>query len=133
MIDWDCTKKIRNIIHTLLASSGPEDIIYYRAFGSMMLLYYPLTFFWPFHRCKIISEHNTIEVRELLLDGEYTAAIRNFILGNLIIGQSDGIIGVTEEITRYWIKRLFYRYYPGLNDPERHHGGFGHAPEDPFV
>jgi glycosyltransferase involved in cell wall biosynthesis len=102
-------KKIRNIFGSLIASSGPDDIIYYRAFGSLMLLYFPLAFFKPFHRCKIISEHNTIEARELLLDGEYAAAIQNWLFGNLIIGQSNGIIGVTGEITRYWTKRLFYR------------------------
>jgi hypothetical protein len=105
-------KKIRNIISSLITSSGPGDVIYYRAFGSLKLSYFPLTFFRPFHRCKIISEHNTIEVKELLLDGEYASAILNYIFGNLIIGQSNGIIGVTEEITRYWTKRLFYRSIP---------------------
>jgi glycosyltransferase involved in cell wall biosynthesis len=110
-------KKIRKIFSSLIESSGPDDIIYYRAFGSLMLLYYPLTFFKPFHRCKIISEHNTIEARELLLDGEYTAAFLNWLFGNLIIGQSSGIIGVTEEITRYWTKRLFYRTIPHSTIP----------------
>ena len=110
-------KQIRNIISSLLVSSGPDDVIYYRAFGSMMLLYYPLTFFKPFHRCKIISEHNTIEYRELLLDGEYISALLNLLFGNLIIGQSDGIIGVTGEITRYWTKRLFYRSVPHRTIP----------------
>lgn len=110
-------KKIRNLFSSLIESSGPDDIIYYRAFGSLMLLYYPLTFFKPFHRCKIISEHNTIEARELLLDGEYLAAVQNWLFGNLIIGQSNGIIGVTEEITRYWTRRLFYQTIPYFTIP----------------
>jgi glycosyltransferase involved in cell wall biosynthesis len=110
-------KKIRNIISTLLTSSGPDDIFYYRAFGSMMFSYYPLAFLKPFHQCRIISEHNTIESRELYLDGQYVSAFLNIILGNLIIGQSDGIIGVTEEITRYWTKRLFYRSIPHCTIP----------------
>ena len=110
-------KKIRNIISTLLTSSGPDDIFYYRAFGSMMFSYFPLAFFKPLHRCKIISEHNTIESRELYLDGQYVSSFLNSILGNLIIGQSDGIIGVTEEITRHWTKRLFYRTIPHCTIP----------------
>jgi glycosyltransferase involved in cell wall biosynthesis len=110
-------KQIRNIISSLLASSGPDDVIYYRAFGSLKLSYFPITFFRPFHRCKILSEHNTIEYRELLLDGEYIPAFLNLFFGNLIIGQSNGIIGVTGEITRYWTKRLFYRSVPHCTSP----------------
>ena len=37
--------------------------------------------------------------------------------GNIIIGQSDGIIGVTDEITTFWAKRLFYRKIPRTTIP----------------
>ncbi len=110
-------KKIRNILSTIITSSGPDDIFYYRAFGSLMFSYYPLAFFRPFHRCKIISEHNTIESRELSLDKQYVSAVLNILLGNLIIGQSDGIVGVTREITRHWTQRLFYRSIPHCTIP----------------
>jgi glycosyltransferase involved in cell wall biosynthesis len=109
--------EIRHIISDQITSLGPGDILYYRAFGSMMLSYFPLTFLRPFRKCRIISEHNSIEVRELRLEGNYLAVIRNLIAGNFIIGQSDGIVGVTEEITRYWTRRFFYRAIPHVTIP----------------
>jgi glycosyltransferase involved in cell wall biosynthesis len=110
-------KKIRSIISDIITSLDHSDILYYRAFGSLMLSYLPVTFFRPFRRCKIISEHNSIECRELLLEGSYGSVIQNVVLGNFIIGQSDGIVGVTEEITSYWKRRLFYRTLPHITIP----------------
>ncbi|HUW86383.1 MAG TPA: glycosyltransferase [Methanoregula sp.] len=110
-------KKIRTIISDIITTMDKSDILYYRAFGSLMLSYIPITFFRPFRRCRIISEHNSIEFRELLLEGSYGAVIRNLVLGNFIIGQSDGIVGVTEEITSYWKRRLFYRAIPHVTIP----------------
>ena len=110
-------KKIRTIISDIITTMDKNDILYYRAFGSLMLSYIPITFFRPFRRCRIISEHNSIEFRELLLEGSYGAVIRNLVLGNFIIGQSDGIVGVTEEITSYWKRRLFYRAIPHVTIP----------------
>ena len=110
-------KKIRSLISDIISSLDHNDILYYRAFGSLMLSYLPITFFRPFRRCKLLSEHNSIEWRELLLEGSYRSMIQNLVLGNFIIGQSDGIIGVTEEITRYWKHRLFYRNIPHVTIP----------------
>ena len=110
-------KHIRKIISDQISSLGAGDILYYRAFGSLMLSYLPHTFFRPFRKCSLISEHNSIESRELLLEGNYLAVIKNLIAGNFIIGQSDGIVGVTEEITRYWERRLFYRAIPHITIP----------------
>ena len=110
-------KKIRTIISDIITTMDKSDILYYRAFGSLMLSYIPITFFRPFRRCRIISEHNSIEFRELLLEGSYGSVIRNLVLGNFIIGQSDGIVGVTEEITSYWKRRLFYRAIPHVTIP----------------
>ena len=110
-------KKIRSVISDIITSLDHGDILYYRAFGSLMLSYLPVTFFRPFRRCRIISEHNSIEYRELLLEGSYGSVIKNLVLGNFIIGQSDGIVGVTEEITRYWTRRFFYRNLPHSTIP----------------
>jgi glycosyltransferase involved in cell wall biosynthesis len=110
-------KKIRSVISDIITSLDQGDILYYRAFGSLMLSYLPATFFRPFRRCRIISEHNSIEFRELLLDGSYGSVIQNIVLGNFIIGQSDGIVGVTDEITDYWTRRFFYRTLPHITIP----------------
>lgn len=110
-------QKIRALISEIITSLGQTDILYYRAFGSVMLSYLPRTFFRPFRQCRVVSEHNSIEWRELLLEGSYRAVIQNIVLGNLIIGQSDGIIGVTEEISRHWQRRLFYRNIPCATIP----------------
>ena len=110
-------RKIRTIISDIIKSLNADDIFYYRAFGSLMFSYYPVTFFRPWRKCKIISEHNSIEIKEALLYKNYISVFQNLAFGNCIIGQSEGIIGVTEEITRYWTGRLFYRKIPHVTIP----------------
>jgi len=110
-------RRIREIISEIVTSLHADDIFYYRAFGSMMFSYYPITFFKPWRKCKVISEHNSIEISEALLYKNYLSVIKNLVFGNCIIGQSEGIIGVTEEIARYWTKRLFYRKIPHVTIP----------------
>jgi len=110
-------RRIRTIISDIVTSLKPDDIFYYRAFGSLMFSYYPITFFKPWRKCKIISEHNSIEINEAFLYKNYVSVIQNLVFGNCIIGQSEGIIGVTEEITRYWTERLFYRKIPHVTIP----------------
>jgi len=108
-------KQIRSIIAGILTVSDTHDIFYYR--GQFRLWYYPLIFFRPFRKCIIISEHNSIEIKQSLLSHSYFAAFIDLLSGNVIIGQSDGIIGVTDEITRYWSRRLFYRNIPSTTIP----------------
>ncbi|MCK9592799.1 MAG: glycosyltransferase [Methanoregula sp.] len=110
-------RRIRALISEIVTSLHTDDIFYYRAFGSMMFSYYPITFFKPWRKCKIISEHNSIEINEALLYKNYVSAIKNLVFGNWIIGQSEGIIGVTDEIARYWTQRLFYRKIPHVTIP----------------
>jgi len=110
-------RQIRTIVSGIITSLQSDDIFYYRAFGSLMYSYYPVTFFRPWRRCRIISEHNSIEIREAWLYKNYVSLILNLALGNCIIGQSGGIIGVTEEITGYWTRRLFYRTIPHATIP----------------
>jgi glycosyltransferase involved in cell wall biosynthesis len=109
-------QKIRRIISDIITSLNQDDIFYYRGL-EFMLWYYPLTFLRPFHTCRILSEHQSIEINQHLLYHEYGAAIMNALTGAIITGQSDGIIGVTEEITRYWTRRIFYRTIPHVTIP----------------
>jgi glycosyltransferase involved in cell wall biosynthesis len=109
-------QKIRRIISDIILSLKSDDIFYYRGL-EFMIVYYPHTFFRPFRKCRILSEHQSIEINQHLLYHEYGAACINVLTGSIITGQSDGIIGVTEEITRYWKHRLFYRTLPSVTIP----------------
>jgi len=109
-------KRIRNLIREIILSLKSDDIFYYRGLQNQ-LSYYPLTFFRPFRKCRIISEHQSVEINESLLYHSYRSAFIDLLSGNIIIGQSDGIIGVTDEITAFWTKRLFYRKIPRATIP----------------
>lgn len=61
-------------------------------------------------RCKkpVYFIHHTLEVPELALEGVFTGLIRSkldSILGRITISKSMGVIGVTDEIVRYELKR----------------------------
>lgn len=98
-------QRIRRILRDIITPMNPDDIFYYRGLEFIML-YYPLAFFRPFRRCRILSEHQSVEINQHLLYHSYGAALIDVLTGSLITGQSDGIIGVTEEITAFWKKRL---------------------------
>lgn len=104
-------KKIRRLIRDIIISLKSDDIFYYRGIENQ-LSYYPITFFKPFRKCRIISEHQSVEIKESLSYHSYLSAFIDLLSGNILIGQSDGIIGVTDEITAFWAKRLFYRKIP---------------------
>ena len=110
------TKTIRRLIRDIIISLKTGDIFYYRGL-EIPLLYCPITFFRPFRKCRIISEHQSVEINESLLYHSYLEAFTDLLSGNIIIGQSDGIIGVTDEITAFWTKRLFYRKIPRTTIP----------------
>ncbi len=107
-------KKIRNTIREILKSLNSDDIFYYRGF---LLWYYPITFFKPSKKYRIISEHQSIELKQRLRKGSPLPAFIDLLFGNITIGQSDGIIGVTDEITAFWTTRLFYRKIPRTTIP----------------
>jgi glycosyltransferase involved in cell wall biosynthesis len=106
--------RIRSIIHEILKSLNTNDIFYYRGF---VLWYYPITFFKPFRKYRIISEHQSIEIKQRLRMNSPLPAFIDLLSGNITIGQSDGIIGVTDEITAFWTKRLFYKKIPRTTIP----------------
>jgi glycosyltransferase involved in cell wall biosynthesis len=107
-------KRIRGVIHEILTSLKAGDIFYYRGFA---LWYYPGIFFRPSKKYRIISEHQSIELKQRLRKHSPLPAVIDLLTGNITIGQSDGIIGVTDEITAFWTKRLFYRNVPRTTIP----------------
>ena len=112
---WERARTIRNIIRGILKSLGSDDIFYYR--GSFSVWYYPATFFRPGKKYRIVSEHQSIEIQQRLRMKSPLPAFIDLLSGNITIGQSDGLIGVTHEITAFWTKRLFYRNIPRTTIP----------------
>lgn len=95
--------ELHKIFMNIINFASSSDIVYIR---------YPYHLFyliWPFsmrnRMCKIISEHNTIEHKEFSLVGESFIFLIDRLMGNLIRRKADGIIGVTNEITTYEVRR----------------------------
>lgn len=95
--------ELRKAFLNTINSASSSDIVYVR---------YPCPLFyliWPFsiqkRMCKIINEHNTIEHQEYRLKGASFTYFIDFLMGNLMRRKADGIIGVTNEITTYEIRR----------------------------
>ena len=108
--------QIRRVLRDTILSLDQHDILYYRGF-EFQISYYPLAFFRHNRRCKIISEHQSIEIQQALLYKSYFSFLRDLLAGGFITGQSDGIIGVTDEITSFWSRRLFCRKLPYTTIP----------------
>jgi glycosyltransferase involved in cell wall biosynthesis len=108
---WKRARRIRTIINNILKSLNYKDVFYYRGL-EFIFWYYPISFFKPFRKCRVISEHQSIEINQSILYHSFVSFFHDLVFGTIIAGQSDGIIGVTEEITHYWKKRLFYRTIP---------------------
>ena len=71
------------------------------------ILYYPKNILKKKRRCKIVFEHNTKETDEFkLLTGCFSQIfLQEIFLGRFIRSQADAIVGVTDEITQYQLKR----------------------------
>ena len=95
--------ELRKIFVDVIKSASSSDILYIR-------YPYPLFYLlWPFsrmpRRCKIVNEHNTVEHKEFKLTASYLSLFIDFIIGNLMRNKADGIVGVTDEITSYEVRR----------------------------
>lgn len=95
--------EVRKILINLMESASISDIIYLR---------YPYPLFYmllPFSRhgskCKIVNEHNTIEHKEFKLVGSYLSLFIDLLVGDSMRRKADGIVGVTDEITSYEVRR----------------------------
>jgi len=69
------------------------------------VFYYIWNFLTKDKKTKVITEHNTIIHEECKLLHLHTAYLMDLLFGNFLRGLSDGIVGVTEEITEYEVKR----------------------------
>jgi len=56
-------------------------------------------------KCNIVIEYQTIEYYESLLNGDYPRLLNDFFYGDDIRKYTDGIVGVTDEITQYEVTR----------------------------
>ena len=79
-----------------------DDILYVRfEYPFFSLLYY----LRKKRKCKIVFEHESLEPQEKLINGNYLFPVFDFIFGGSIRWYCDGIVGVTDEITTYEVKR----------------------------
>lgn len=110
--------KISRIFSKIIDSLGPNDVLYYR-YISAFPLYYPKNYFKRSRTCKIVTEHQTIELDENKLINSTLGYWSERLFGKLLRKQSDAIIGVTDEITQYEITRA--------RDPEKPHLTIGNG------
>lgn len=89
-------------LNDLIKTSNKNDVVYFRfplpSLTILRILKRP-------RKCKIVIEHQTIEPYQFLLSGHLIYAIIDLILGGLLIKHADAIVGVTNEITQYELKR----------------------------
>jgi glycosyltransferase involved in cell wall biosynthesis len=86
----------------VICQLNTDDILYMR-------FHYPFFRWWYFiqkkRKCKIVFEHQSLETHEYIMKGKYFYPIFDYIFGGSIRRHCDGIVGVTEEITDYQVKR----------------------------
>ena len=70
-------------------------------------------------KCKIVIEYQTIEPIQGRLNGEYGGLVFDFLYGDDIRKFTDGIVGVTDEITQYQVTRS--------GDPKKPHITIGNG------
>lgn len=89
--------RVNAIIRNLVKSLNNDDILYTR---------YPYPSLWTYlvfrqkKLCKIVTEHQSFEINENLLIGDYAYLLNYFIFGKKILHLTNAIVGVTEEITQ---------------------------------
>lgn len=82
---------------------------------------YPLFFFTSCIvknniKCKIVTEHNTIEPKEFLLGKGYLQFLIDLFFGKKLRALSGGFVGVTDEITNYQISRVGNKLIPSITN-----------------
>lgn len=96
--------ELRGIYMKLIDSASPSDVIYSRHPYPLFYLLFP-----PYsknkRKCKLVFEHNTIEPNEYKLLGKTTIYLLDYFIGGLMRKRADAIVGVTNEITSYEVKR----------------------------
>jgi len=105
--------KISKIFGETIDSLGPDDVLYNRGLGPFPL-YYPYKYLKCFRTCKIVTEYQSKELDDIKLSGKGLSYWNEFFFGKLLIMQSDAIIGVTDEITKYEVSRSGDPHKPHL-------------------
>lgn len=96
--------EVRRDLCRCIDSLDEQGILYFRI-GVLPLPVYPKNFFKKFRSCKIVSEHQTVEINESRINRRYIGFINEFFFGRFIRRQFDGMVSVTDEIMRYQIKK----------------------------
>ncbi|EHQ36691.1 glycosyltransferase family 4 protein [Methanoplanus limicola] len=96
-------EKLVNIeFENLIQSLNHDDIIYMRSpYPSPQIS----RILKNKRRCKIVIEYQTIEPLEYKTKKKYWYLLIDYLFGNDIRKYTDGIVGVTEEITQYQLSR----------------------------
>jgi hypothetical protein len=102
--------KVRKIFHDIVQSLGPTDVIYLRS--SPPFFYWPFCLLKHFRNCKLVVEHQTIEIDEYRSNSQYLGIWHEYIFSKFMRRQSDAIVCVTDEITKYQLQ-----YSGALNKP----------------
>ena len=93
---------INRALRLLFESLGPKDIIYSRipplSISTLISLRKRRT-------CKVVFEFQSIESLEAWSSGRYFFALLESIFGKMRRKNIDGIVGVTDEITAYQLKK----------------------------
>jgi glycosyltransferase involved in cell wall biosynthesis len=89
-------------LDNLIRKSGRDDVLYFRyPFSSIFLI----TILKKPRKCKVVLEYQSIEPLEWKLKGEWFSILNDRIFGGPVRKYTDAIVGVTDEITDYELKR----------------------------
>jgi len=93
---------INRVLRLLFKSLESKDVIYSRI---PPLSISTLISLRKSRSCKVVFEFQTIENREAWSSGRYLFALLDSVFGKMRRSHIDGIVGVTDEITAYQLKK----------------------------
>jgi len=101
--------RVRKLFNDTIQSLGPTDVFYVRMSSPLFLS--RLNSLKRFRGCKLVLEHQTMELNELKMNKQ-NVEISSFLIqiwcehifGKFMRKQSDAIVCVTDEITKYQLK-----------------------------
>lgn len=95
---------ISKVLNKIIKNCESNTILYVRSFAPNPFT--SISFLLP-RKCKIIIEYQSIEPYEIKLSSQrYRFLIMDVLFGTLVRKRTDGIVGVTEEITNYELNRI---------------------------
>jgi glycosyltransferase involved in cell wall biosynthesis len=104
--------EVLKVLERTISSLNLGDILYLRY--PYPVFFTMLHFARRFGACKVITEHNSIDPVEFKLSKDHIQYYSDSIFGDRVRGLSDGIVGVTEEITQYQLKRSRNQQLPHI-------------------